>query len=160
MPSRVERAFGTSRPLIGVVHLPPLPGYAGCPGMPALIEHALADLEAFQRGGLAGVLVENEHDRPHRVEAARETIASIAVITRELVRAASSIAVGVEILLNDPEASLAAALAAGQHSSAPTTSRIACRGPGTARCGSRRASCSPSGRGWRRPGSSCSPTSR
>jgi membrane complex biogenesis BtpA family protein len=81
--------------------------------MQALIEHALADLEVFQRGGLAGVLVENEHDRPHRVEAGRETIASISVITHELVRAASSIAVGVEILLNDPEASLAAALAAG-----------------------------------------------
>lgn len=113
MPSRVERAFGTSRPLIGVVHLPPLPGYPGCPGMPALIAHALADLEAFQRGGLSGVLVENEHDRPHRIEAARETIAAVSVITRELVRAASSIAVGVEILLNDPEASLAAALAAG-----------------------------------------------
>jgi membrane complex biogenesis BtpA family protein len=113
MGTPVERAFGTPAPLIGVVHLPPLPGYPACPGMPALIEHALADLEAFERGGLHGVLVENEHDRPHRVEAARETIAAIAVITHELVRASSRIAVGVEILLNDPEASLAAALAAG-----------------------------------------------
>jgi membrane complex biogenesis BtpA family protein len=113
MSSRIERAFGTPAPLIGVVHLPPLPGYAGCPGMPALIAHALADLEAFERGGLAGVLVENEHDRPHRLEAAPETIAAIAVVTHELVRAARSIAVGVEILLNDPEASLAAAVAAG-----------------------------------------------
>ena len=113
MASRIERAFGTPAPLIGVVHLPPLPGYPGCPGMQALIEHALADLEAFERGGLTGVLVENEHDRPHRVEAAPETIAAIAVITHELVRAARSIAVGVEILLNDPEASLAAAVAAG-----------------------------------------------
>jgi membrane complex biogenesis BtpA family protein len=113
MPSRVERAFGTSRPLIGVVHLPPLPGYRGCPGMPALIAHALADLEAFEHGGLTGLLVENEHDTPHRVEAARETIAAISVIAHELVRAARSIAVGVEILLNDPEASLAAAHAAG-----------------------------------------------
>jgi membrane complex biogenesis BtpA family protein len=113
MHSRVERAFGASSPLIGVVHLPPLPGYPGSPGMAALIEHALADLEAFERGGLHGVLVENEHDRPHRVEAARETIAAIAVITHELVRASRRIAVGVEILLNDPEASLAAAVAAG-----------------------------------------------
>jgi len=63
MGTGVERAFGTSTPLIGVVHLPPLPGYPGCPGMPALIEHALGDLEAFERGGLHGVLVENEHDR-------------------------------------------------------------------------------------------------
>lgn len=113
MASGLERAFGTSAPLIGVVHLPPLPGYPACPGMPALIEHALADLEAFERGGLHGVLVENEHDQPHRVEAAGETIASIAVIARELVRASGRVAVGVEILLNDPEASLAAATAAG-----------------------------------------------
>ena len=113
MAAGVERAFGTSAPLIGVVHLPPLPGYPGCPGMPALIEHALADLEAFEGAGLHGVLVENEHDRPHRVEAGRETIAAIAVIAHELVRAARQIAVGVEILLNDPEASLAAAAVAG-----------------------------------------------
>lgn len=95
------------------MHLPPLPGYAGYPGMQALIEHALADLDAFEQGGLHGVLVENEHDKPHRVEAARETIAAIAVVTHELVRASRGIAVGVEILLNDPEASLAAAVAAG-----------------------------------------------
>jgi uncharacterized protein len=47
------------------------------------------------------------------VLAGRETIAAMAVIARELVRASRGIAVGVEILLNDPEASLAAALAAG-----------------------------------------------
>ncbi len=62
---------------------------------------------------MAGVLVENELDRPHRVEAARETTAAMAVIAHALVRAARTIAVGVEILLNDPEASLAAAVAAG-----------------------------------------------
>jgi hypothetical protein len=113
MPSRIERAFGTASPLVGVVHLPPLPGYAGSPGMPALIEHALADLAAYADGGLDGVLVENEHDRPHRLEAARQTTAAMAVIARELVRASRGVAIGVEILLNDPEASLAAAHAAG-----------------------------------------------
>jgi membrane complex biogenesis BtpA family protein len=105
--------FGTAPPLVGVVHLPPLPGYPGSPGMAALVEHALADLDVFEHGGLAGVLVENEHDRPHRVLAGSETIAAMAAIARELVRASRGIAVGVEILLNDPEASLAAALAAG-----------------------------------------------
>ena len=81
--------------------------------MTRLIDHALADLAAFEAGGLAGVLVENEHDRPHRVQAAAETVAAISVIAHELVRASHGIAVGVEILLNDPEASLAAAHAAG-----------------------------------------------
>jgi uncharacterized protein len=109
----VEQVFGTAPPLIGVVHLPPLPGYPGSPGMAGLLEHALADLDAFEHGGLTGVLVENEHDRPHRVLAGAETTAAMAVIARELVRASRGIAVGVQILLNDPEASLAAALAAG-----------------------------------------------
>ena len=105
--------FGAAPTLIGVIHLPPLPGYAGSPGLAPVIEHALADLEVFARGGLAGVLVENEHDQPHRIEAARETIAVMTAVTRELTRAARGLPIGIEILLNDPEASLAAALAAG-----------------------------------------------
>ena len=90
--------------------------------MQALIEHALADLEAFERGGLDGVLVENEHDRPHRVEAGRETIAAIAVIAHELVRASHGIAVGVEILLNDPGRRSRRRWRPAPRSSAPTTS--------------------------------------
>jgi membrane complex biogenesis BtpA family protein len=108
---RFDAVFATP-PLIGVVHLPPLPGYPGSPGMSALVEHALADLDVFARGGLAGVLVENENDRPHRVLAERETVAAMTAIVRELVRE-RRLPVGVEILLNDPEASLAAALGAG-----------------------------------------------
>ena len=95
------------------MHLPPLPGYPGSPGMDALVEHALHDLGVYAGGGLDGVLVENEHDRPHRILAGRETVAAMSVIVREVVRAASGLPVGAEILLNDPEASLAVALAAG-----------------------------------------------
>ena len=62
------------------------------------------------------MLVENELDRPHRVAAGRETIAVMTAVTRELV-AAADVPVGIEILLNDPEASLAVALAAALTSS-------------------------------------------
>jgi uncharacterized protein len=111
MPGFRER-FPAARPLIGVIHLPALPGYPGSPGLAAVVAHALAELATYRVGGLDGVLVENEHDQPHRVEAGRETIAVMTVVTRELVGAARSLPVGVEILLNDPEASLAVALAA------------------------------------------------
>ena len=110
---RFHDRFPRSAALIGVIHLPPLPGYAASPGLTAVIEHALADLAVFEAGGLDGVLVENEHDQPHRVEAARETIAAMTAVTRELVRAARAVPIGIEILLNDPEASLAVAHAAG-----------------------------------------------
>ncbi len=112
MPGFRER-FPADKPLIGVIHLPALPGYAGSPGLAAVIAHALADLATYRVGELDGVLVENEGDVPHRVEAGRETIAAMTAVTRELVTAARSLPVGIEILLNDPEASLAVALAAG-----------------------------------------------
>ena len=111
MPGFRER-FPAAKPLIGVIHLPPLPGYPASPGLAAVVAHALAELAVYRVGELDGVLVENELDQPHRVEAGRETIAVMTAVTRELV-AAASVPVGIEILLNDPEASLAVALAAG-----------------------------------------------
>ncbi len=106
-----RECFPAAKPLIGVIHLPPLPGYPGSPGLAAVVAHALAELAVYRVGGLDGVLVENELDQPHRVTAGRETIAVMTAVTRELV-AAARMPVGIEILLNDPEASLAVALAA------------------------------------------------
>jgi uncharacterized protein len=112
MPGFQER-FPAAKPLIGVIHLPALPGYPGSPGLAAVIAHALAELATYRVGGLDGVLVENENDQPHRAAAARETIAVMTTVTRGLVTAARSLPVGIEVLLNDPEASLAVALASG-----------------------------------------------
>jgi uncharacterized protein len=111
--TRFERLFGSRKAIIGVIHLPPLPGYAASPGIDKVIEKALRDLEALEAGPVDGVLVENEEDRPHRVLAARETTAAMTRVARELVSAVRKARVGVEILLNDPEASLAAAAMAG-----------------------------------------------
>ena len=108
-----RRQFRGRKPIIGVIHLPPLPGYPASPGLQAVIDKALRDQEALETGGAAGVLVENEEDRPHRVKARPETIAAMARVARELVRAARRAQVGVEILLNDPWASLAVAAASG-----------------------------------------------
>ena len=108
---RFRRLFPASKVTIGVIHLPPLPGYRESPGIEAVVEKALSDLGALESGPVDGVLVENEEDRPHRVEAAHETIAAMTRVTRELVLAATRAVVGVEILLNDPEASLAVASA-------------------------------------------------
>jgi hypothetical protein len=111
--TRFRDLFPERKALIGVIHLPPLPGYPASPGITRVIEKALRDLDALESGPVHGVLVENEEDRPHRVEAARETIAAMTVVARELVSAARKTVIGVEILLNDPEASIAAAAMAG-----------------------------------------------
>lgn len=105
--------FRAARTIIGVIHLPALPGYPGSPGLRACIDKALSDLAALEAGGADGVLVENEYDRPHALLAARETIACMTRITAEVAARAERCVVGIEILINDPEASLAVALAAG-----------------------------------------------
>lgn len=107
--TRFRSLFPRAKPVIGVIHLPPLPGYAESPGIERAVEKALSDLEALEAGPVDGVLVSNEEDRPHRVKAARETIAAMSRVTRELVRKARAARVGVEILLNDPAASIAGA---------------------------------------------------
>lgn len=105
--------FKQKKPLIGMVHLPPLPGYKGFPGMDALITHVEAEVRLLEELGYDGVLIENEYDQPHQILAAPETLAAMAILTRCAVRTAKSIVVGTEILLNDPKASLAAAFTGG-----------------------------------------------
>ena len=105
--------FKKKKPLIGMVHLPPLPGYKGFPGMDVLIKHVEAQVGLLEELGYDGVLIENEYDQPHRVLAAPETLAAMTILTRCAVQTARSIVVGTEILLNDPKASLAAAFAGG-----------------------------------------------
>lgn len=96
-----------------MIHLPPLPGYPDTKGIDHATSHAVANLRVLEECGVDGVLVENEYDRPHRVEAAPETIAAMTRITRAVVQECESTVVGCEILLNDPRASLAVAEAAG-----------------------------------------------
>jgi len=111
--TRFRDVFARSPVVIGMVHLPPLPGYPDSPGIDRLVDHALRDLAALEYAGVDGVLVENEYDRPHRIMATAEVTAAMTRITRELVAARRSARIGCEILLNDPRASLAAAGAAG-----------------------------------------------
>jgi hypothetical protein len=111
--TRFADIFRSPKTIIGVIHLPPLPGFDGHPGMPALVKHALADLDVLMHEGVDGVLVENEYDRPHQVTASDEVIAAMTEITQSVVSASRNIVVGCEILLNDPRASLQVAVAAG-----------------------------------------------
>ena len=111
--SRFVDIFPAAKAIIGVVHLPPLPGFDGHPGIPALLAHALADLDVLAGESVDGILVENEYDRPHRVTASPEVIAAMTQITRKVVSAGRSIVTGCEILLNDPRASLQVAAASG-----------------------------------------------
>ena len=106
------------RPLIGVVHLPPLPGSARAPesaadAMRAALEGALFDAHALEAGGIDAIIVENFGDAPfhgERVPAA--TVAAMAAIAQEL-RRTVKVPLGVNVLRNDALAALSIAAATG-----------------------------------------------
>jgi membrane complex biogenesis BtpA family protein len=107
-----------NHPIIGVVHLAPLPGAARAPehapdAMRMALDLALADARALEEGGLDGIIVENFGDVPfhgERVPAA--TVAAMSAIAREL-RRATRLPMGVNVLRNDANAALAIATACG-----------------------------------------------
>lgn len=99
--------------LIGVIHLPPLPGSPRFVGaFEEVVDFAAANAKALEEAGFDGVILENFNDAPFKPRVKEpETIAAMAVVARE-VRRAVSIAVGVNLLRNSaPEAAAVAAVA-------------------------------------------------
>ena len=113
--------FGRARAaLIGVVHLPPLPGAplaagGGAASLGKTIARARAEATALARAGFDGVIVENLGDRPYYPDAVPpETVAAmtaVALAVRDALPA--RVALGINVLRNDARAALGVALAAG-----------------------------------------------
>ncbi|MFT4648452.1 MAG: membrane complex biogenesis BtpA family protein [Glaciecola sp.] len=108
-------ALDERRIVIGVVHLPALPGAPGyCGSMSRVIEFAKADARALAEGGVDGIIVENFGDKPFFGETVPpETIASMAVALREIIGEAGDCPVGANVLRNDAAAALALCAATG-----------------------------------------------
>jgi hypothetical protein len=106
--------LGTDHPLVGVVHLLPLPGSPGYDGsMERVIDRAVADASAYLTGGITALIVENFGDQPFLAgPLAAETVAALAVVVRE-VRGLGDFALGVNALRSDGPGALAVATAAG-----------------------------------------------
>jgi len=100
--------------LIGMVHLPALPGAAHArQTMEAIIERATREAGMLSDAGFDAVIVENFGDAPFAADVVvPETVAAMAIVTRAVVKAVG-IPVGVNVLRNDALASLAVAAAAG-----------------------------------------------
>ena len=110
----IEETFGAAKPVVGMIHLPPLPGtalYDEARGVAGIIESARRDAEAWQAGGIDAVMFGNEGDRPYRTRVGPETVATMAAAVMA-VAPGLSVPFGVDVLW-DPLATLAVAKATG-----------------------------------------------
>jgi len=112
----LQEIFEVDKPVIGMVHLPPLPGSPGYDyyGMDAIIEKALADVKALEEGGVNGLIVENMWDHPYYVgeNVPPEEMTAQAVAARELIKA-TNLPTGINVIHNGGKVTLAIAVASG-----------------------------------------------
>ncbi len=98
--------------IIGVIHLAALPGSPAYGGsIQRVIDQASQEAMIYQKLGLHAIIVENFNDAPFypdRVPA--ETIAAMAVLANEVIRA-TSMPIGINVLRNDAESAIAIAAA-------------------------------------------------
>jgi len=112
----LHELFTVELPVIGMVHLQPLPGaprYRGA-AIDEIVELALRDAEALSEGGVDGLIVENMMDAPFlkAEEIGHETVAAMTAAAREI-RKTVGLPTGINCLANAVIPSMAVAAASG-----------------------------------------------
>lgn len=115
MKAILEEWAGLSHPVIGMVHLRPLPGSPRFAGdFDAMIEAAVADAQVWEQAGADGLMVENFGDVPfYKGDVPRETVAAMTRVAAELRRAVPGVPLGINVLRNDGRSAIAVAAAVG-----------------------------------------------
>jgi membrane complex biogenesis BtpA family protein len=113
MSHRFHQLFKTERPLIGMLHLPALPGSPHYTGdMQAVIDAALQDTHTLTEAGFAGLIIENLGDAPYYPDhVPAETVTAMSVVAAH-VRQQTKLPIGVNVLRNDAQSAIAVAAAA------------------------------------------------
>ncbi|RMF85665.1 MAG: phosphorybosylanthranilate isomerase, partial [Planctomycetota bacterium] len=107
-------ADGGVKPVIGMLHLQPLPGAPGFGGdADAPLRRALSDLDALLAGGVDGVMLENFGDAPFYPGRVPAIVAAHMTRIAAAVRERCTTPLGVNVLRNDARTALAVAHAVG-----------------------------------------------
>jgi membrane complex biogenesis BtpA family protein len=115
-PDVLAELFAISKPIIGVIHLAPLPGAPRYDGSPVREIYAAAarDAVTLAEGGIDGIIVENASDMPFSrpEDIGPETVAALTAACLE-VRAAVDVPIGITCVANGVIPALAVAKAVG-----------------------------------------------
>ena len=106
----LHHIFKTANPIIGVVHLLPLPASPRWGGnLKAVIERAEQEATALAAGGVDGIIVENFFDAPFakdRVDPA--AVSAMSLIVQRLMHLVT-VPIGINVLRNDAQSAMAIA---------------------------------------------------
>jgi len=110
----LRQIFKTPNPIIGVVHLLPLPASANWGGdLQAVIDRAEQEATALASGGVDAILIENFFDVPFaKDQADPATVSAMSLIVHRLMGMVT-LPVGINVLRNDAHSALAIATCVG-----------------------------------------------
>ena len=106
----LNQIFQTKNPIIGVVHLLPLPTSARWGGsLKAVIERAEQEATALAAGGIDGIIVENFFDAPFTKDQVNPAVISSMTLIVDRLMNLVVVPVGINLLRNDAKGALAIA---------------------------------------------------
>lgn len=106
----LEQIFQTPNPIIGVVHLLPLPGSPRWGGsLKAVSDRAAQEATALAAGGVDGIIIENFFDAPFAKDSVDPVVVSAMTLIVERLKNLVMLPVGINVLRNDARSALAIA---------------------------------------------------
>ena len=106
----LHQLFKTRTPIIGVVHLLPLPTSARWGGsLKAVIDRAEQEATALASGGVNGIIVENFFDAPFTKNQVDPAVVSAMTVVVQRIQNLVTVPVGLNVLRNDGRSAIAIA---------------------------------------------------
>ena len=110
----LTEVFKTPHPVIGVVHLLPLPLSPRWQGsLQAVVDRAEQEAVALASGGVHGILVENFFDAPFTKDSVDPVVVSAMSLVLQRLQTLVTLPLGVNVLRNDGRSALAIATCSG-----------------------------------------------
>lgn len=110
----LQTVFQTPNPIIGVVHLLPLPSSPRWAGnLEAVVARAEQEAAALAAGGLDGIIVENYHDAPFAKDGVDPAVVSAMTVAIRQIMSLVHLPIGLNVLRNDARSALAIAACTG-----------------------------------------------
>ncbi|WP_079678731.1 photosystem I biogenesis protein BtpA [Planktothrix sp. PCC 11201] len=110
----LDQIFKTPNPIIGVVHLLPLPTSPRWGGnLKTVIDRAEQEATALASGGVNGIIVENFFDAPFAKDQVDPAVVSAMTLIVQRIMNLVTLPIGINVLRNDAHSSLAIAACTG-----------------------------------------------
>ena len=106
----IKQIFNTNNPVIGVVHLSPLPTSARWKGkLNEAIARAEQEATALAAGGVDGIIIENFFDAPFTKDCVDPAVVSAMTLIVDRVKGMVMLPIGINVLRNDARSAMAIA---------------------------------------------------